>query len=148
MHDVAFRLVGEHGIELVDPAVDADLVPLGDHLALFVRVEQGDHRRHIEGRRHVVLLEHLQDARHADAIAVLAPGHAADRFSAVAQLVGLVVRVERDREGAARAVLPGFRPIAASGAHLIDQLAPVLLRPLPRFQRLLFIHLGTPLRMI
>jgi hypothetical protein len=41
-------LVGQHGVELVDPAVDADLVAFGDHLALLVRMEQGGDRRHVE----------------------------------------------------------------------------------------------------
>ena len=60
--------------------------------------------------------------------------HAADRLAAVAQLVGLVVGVEGQRHGAARAVLPGLGPVAPAGAHLLDQLAPVLLGPLPGFQ--------------
>ena len=120
--------------------MDADLVAFGDHPALLVGMEQRGDGRHIEGRRHVVFLQQLEDARHADPVAVLAPGHAADRLAALAQLVGFVIGVERDREGAARAVLPGLRPQRAAGAHLVDQLAPVLLRPLPGLQRLLFGH--------
>ena len=93
--------------------MDADLVPLGDHLALLVGMEQGGDRRHVERRRHVVLLQHLQDARHADAVAVLAPGHAADRLAALAQLVGLVVASRtRSRRRSAR------RSSRSSGAAL------------------------------
>ena len=86
--------------------MDADLVTFRDHAALLVRIGQGRDRRHVEGRLDVVALEHLQDARHADPVAVLAPGHAADRLAAVAELVGLVIRIEGQREGATRAARP------------------------------------------
>src|SRR5437588_7158268 len=124
----------------MDPAMDADLVAFGDHLALFVGMEQGGHRRHVERRRHVVFLHEPQDARHADAAAILAPGQAADRFATFAQGAGFMIAVERDREGAARAGLPGLRAQRAAGADVIDQLAPVFLRPLPGFWRLLLVH--------
>jgi hypothetical protein len=71
---------------------------------------------------------------YADSIAELAPAHAAERLAAFAQLIGFMIAVEGDGEGAARAVLPFIWPQAAPGAHVIDQPAPVLLRPLPRFE--------------
>ena len=64
--------------------MDADLVAFGDDAALLIGMEQGGDGRHVEGRRHVVPLQHLEDARHADAVAVLAPCHAADGFAALA----------------------------------------------------------------
>ena len=132
-HQVAFGVVGQHRIQLVDPAVNADLMTFRHHTALLVLVQQGCDRRHVEGRRHAVALQDLQDARHADTRAILAPGHAADGLAAVAQLVGLVVGIKRQGEGAARAAGPLRRAIAAAGAHLADQLAPMRLRPLPGF---------------
>ena len=44
-----------------------------------------------------MLCEERQDPRHADAVAVLTPGEPTDRLAAVAQFIGLVVRVERKR---------------------------------------------------
>ena len=118
----------------MDPAMDADLVALGDQRALLLGMQQGGHGGHVEGRLHIVLLQQFADARHADPVAGLAPGHAADRLAAIAQLVGLVVGIEGERHGAARAVLPRLGPVALAGAHLGHQLAPVLLAPLPGFQ--------------
>ena len=79
----------------MDPAVDADLVSLLDHPALLVRVEQGGDRRHVERCAGAVALEHLEDARHADAVAELAPAHPADRLATLAQLIGFMIAVER-----------------------------------------------------
>src|ERR1044072_2811734 len=124
----------------MDPAMDPDLVALSDDPPLLIGMEQGDDAGYVERRRHVVFLQQAQDAWHADAVAILTPGHAADRLAAVAQLAGLVVAVERDRKGATRPILPRLGPQRASGAYLVDQLAPVLLRPLPGFQRLLLVH--------
>src|ERR1700730_8277639 len=107
---------------------------LGDHPALLVGMEQRGDRRHVEGRRRRMALENLEDARHALPVAELAPAHAAERLAALAQLVGLVVAVEGERERAARAVLPRRRAQAPPGAHVVDEAAPMLLRPLPRFQ--------------
>src|SRR5262249_54434083 len=116
------------------PTVDADLVALGHDAALLVGMQQRGDPRHVKGRGHRMALQNLKDARHALAVAVLAPAHAAERFAALAQLVGLMIAVEGERERAARAVLPGGRPQRAPGAHVIDDAAPLFFRPLPRFE--------------
>src|SRR5262245_53870496 len=84
--------------------------------------------------------QELPDARDADAVAVLAPAQPADRPAAVAQLVGLVVRVERERHGAAGAVGPVRRTHGAAGAHVVDDLPPLLLGPLPGPDRRRFVR--------
>src|SRR5215472_15221589 len=78
--------------------------------------------------------EQIQDRGDADAIAILSPRHAPDRFAPVAQLVGLVIGIERQRERAARAALPARRTKAAASTDLVDEAAPVRLRPLPGFE--------------
>src|SRR5215475_4956949 len=117
--------------------MDADLVSFGDDATLLVAIEQRDDAGHIEGRRHRMLGEQFQDTWDADAITVLSPGHAPDRFAAVAQLVGLVIGIERQRERASRAVLPAPWTKAAAGADVVDEATPMLFRPLPGF---LFYH--------
>ncbi len=86
--------------------MDADLVAFGDNPALLLGMQQRGHGRHVETRIDAVFFQKLQDARHADAVAVLAPGQAADRFAAVAQIAGLVVGVEGQRHCAARTARP------------------------------------------
>ena len=98
----------QHRVALVDPAVDADLVAFGDDAALLVGIEQRGHGRHEEARFDVVPLQSVEDARHALAVAVLALRQPADRLAALAQLVGLVVGVERERHRAARAARPAL----------------------------------------
>src|SRR6516162_6195092 len=88
--------------------------------------------------------EQFQDARHADAIAILSPRHATDRFAAVAQLVRLVIGIEGQREGAARTTPPAFRTKTAAGADLVDETAPMLFRPLPGFELCPVVHDGPP----
>ena len=85
-------------------------MPLGDDAALLVGVDQRRHRRDVERRLDAVALEQLQDARHRDPGAVLAPGHPPDRLAAVAQFVGFMIAVERQRDRAARAARPFARP--------------------------------------
>src|ERR1044072_931613 len=120
--------------------MNTDLVPLGDDAPLLVRIEQRTHGRYVEGRRHRVFSKQFQDARDADTIAVLPPRHAPDRLAAVAQLIGLMIGIERQRKTASRAALPGPGPIGLAGTDLVDQPAPVLLRPLPG------LHLSLELR--
>src|SRR5215472_4190401 len=124
--------------------MDADLMPLGDDAPLLVAMEQGGDSGHIERRGHGVFCEQLQDAGDADAIAILSPRHAPDRFAAVAQLVGLVIGVERQRKRAARATLPALWPIRAAGADLVDKPAPMRFRPLPWFKLGHVVHDGPP----
>ena len=50
-----FVLLGQHGIELVNPAMQSDLVPFGDDAPLFVRVEQRGDGGHEEGGRNARL---------------------------------------------------------------------------------------------
>src|SRR5262249_4241196 len=57
----------------------------------------------------------------------------ADGGAAVAQVAGLVVAVERERDRAARAILPGRRLERAPGPHVVDDAAPLRLGPLPGF---------------
>src|SRR5262249_1926337 len=79
-------------------------------------------------------------ARHANAIAILSPRHATDRFAAVAQLVRLVIGIEGKREGAGRTTLPALRAKTAAGADLVDETAPMLFRPLPGFELCHVVH--------
>src|SRR5205807_4390829 len=109
----------------------ADLVPFRHHPALLVGMQERGDRRYIERGRHAVALEQLEDARHADPVAELPPAHPAKRLAAIAQLVGLMIAVEGKRQRAARATLPALRAQRAPGAHVVDDTAPMLLRPLP-----------------
>jgi len=59
------------------PGDDRDNIQPGDP-TLLIAIEQRDDSRHVEGCRHRVLCEQFQDARHADAIAILSPRHATD----------------------------------------------------------------------
>src|SRR5215831_15926812 len=120
--------------------MDADLVPLGDNATLLVAIEQRNDAGHVKGCRHRMFGEQFQDARDADAIAILSPRHASDRSAAVAQLVRLVIGIERQRERASRAVLPAVWTKAAAGADLVDEAAPMLFRPLPGFELCHVVH--------
>ena len=117
--------------------MDTDLVAFGHDAALLIGMQQRRDGRHVKGRRHVVLFQHRQDARDADAGAIFAPRHAADGFAALAQLIGLMVAVKRERDRTARAVLPGGGPQRAACAHLIHKPAPMRLRPFP------WLHIGS-----
>src|SRR5258706_11341389 len=83
-----------------------------------------------------MFLQNLEDAWHAYPVAVLSPAQTADRLAPVAQLVGLVVRVEGQRDGTTRIIFPDARPEGAPGTHPRDNAAPLLLGPLPWFQRM------------
>ena len=117
---VALRFERQHRVALVDPAVDADLVAFGHDAALLVGIQERGHGRHVEARRHAVPLQDVEDARHAPAVAVLALRQLADRAAAIAQLVGLVIGVERERDRATRAALPAVGLQRAAGPHVID----------------------------
>ena len=134
---VALRRLGQDRVALVDPAMDADLVALGHHAALLVGIEHGRDGRHVERRRDVVLLQQRQDARDAGAVAVLALAQAADRFAAFAQLAGLVVGIERERHGAARAVRPDARAAASGRRARARRCRASALRTIARAARLL-----------
>src|SRR5215469_1279 len=114
--------------------MNGDLMALADDAALFVGVQQRRDRRYEKRRLDLVFVQELEDARHADPRAHLAPGEPADRLAALAQIAGLMIAVERQRHRAARAARPFRRPQRLAGAHPVDQLAPMRLRPLPRFE--------------
>jgi hypothetical protein len=124
--------------------MEPDLMTFGDHPALLVGIEQGHHRRHVEGRGDAVPGQQFEDVWHADAIAILAPRHASDGLAAVTQLIGVVVGIEGEREGGARPVLPPGRPVGPAGADLVDEAAPVIFRPLPGFELGHVGHVGPP----
>src|SRR5262249_57764828 len=79
----------------------------------------------------VLLLQDFEDARHTLPVPVLALRQPPDRLPAFAQLVGLVIGIERQRHRAARAAGPALRPQRPAGAHAADDAAPALLGPLP-----------------
>src|SRR5262245_12037207 len=128
---LALRIARQLGIALVDPAVDADLVTLSDHAPLLVGIEQRGHGRDEEARLDILFLQDLEDARHALPVAVLALRKAPDGLAAFAQLVGLVVRVERERHRTARAAGPALRAQGPARAHAPDDAAPAFFGPLP-----------------
>src|SRR5262249_57065276 len=76
-------------------------------------------------------LQQLADARHGLAVAVLALADAHRAFVAVAQRDRLMVGIEADRHGAARAIRPRLRLQTAAGAGPVDDAAPLRLGPLP-----------------
>src|SRR6267154_3175006 len=118
----------------MDPAMDADLVALGDDAALLVGVDQRGNGRDVKCRLDVIAFEQPEDARHAHPVAELAPGKPPDRLAAVAQIAGLMVAVEGQRDRAARPARPCRRAQRPSGPHPRDELAPMLLGPLPGFE--------------
>ena len=128
---VAFRLARQRGVGLVDPGMDADLVAVVGGRAHLLGMQQRRHRGIEERRRHRLALQQLADARHGLAVAVLALADAHRAFVGVAQRDRLVIRVEADRHRAARAVRPGLRLQAASGAGTADDAPPGGLGPLP-----------------
>src|SRR5262249_30095058 len=128
---LALGLLREHRVTLVDPAVDRHFVPCRDDALLLLGIELRRHRRHEEGRPDGVLLEQLQNPRHALAGSILALREPADRLASFPQLVRLVVGVERERDRAARAAGPLLRLERPPGAHAVHDRAPALLRPLP-----------------
>ena len=134
VHQIALGLPRQNGIQFVDPPVNADFMSFGHDTALFVGVEKRGDGGDIEARLDSVLFQELQDSRHAYPITVLAPRQAADRFAAVAQITGLVVAVERERDGAPRVRGPFGGPQLTPGADTVDELAPVFLGPLPGFE--------------
>ena len=108
---------------------------LGHDAALLVGVEEGGDGGDVERGGDLVPGEQLQDAGNPDAVAVLAPGEPADRLTAVAQLVRVVVGVERERDGAPRVTQPVRGPEGAASADVVDERAPLRFGPLPGLQR-------------
>src|SRR3989442_763965 len=139
--ELALGVARQLGVALVDPAVDADLVAFGDDAALLVGIEEGSHRRDEERGLYIRILQNRKNARHALPVAVLALREPADRLAAFAQLVGLVIGVERQRHRAARTVLPASRPQRPAGAHAVHDPAPALLRVLPGREVAFHFHL-------
>ena len=115
----------------MDPAMNADLMSCRGKRPLLVGIGERGHRRHVKGCADVMAGQQRGDARHAHPRAILAPGQPPDGFAAVAQLVGLVIGIERQREGASRAIRPAFWPERPAGPDLIQDGAPMLFGPLP-----------------
>src|SRR5262249_18932434 len=82
-------------------------------------------------RRHTRLVSDWSSDVCSSDLAVLALRQPPDRLPAFAQLVGLVIGIERQRHRAARAAGPALRPQRPAGAHAADDAAPALLGPLP-----------------
>jgi hypothetical protein len=57
----------------VDPAVNADLVTFRDDASLFIWMKKRGDGRHEECRGYAMPAQKLENTRHADAAAVLAP---------------------------------------------------------------------------
>src|SRR6202047_5600481 len=115
----------------MDPSMDANFMALRHHPALLVGMQEGGDRRHVKRALDPMLFQHVQDPRHAYPIAVLTPRQAADRLTAVAQIACLVIAVERHSDRATGAARPFGRPQPQSCGGAVDQLAPMLLGPLP-----------------
>ena len=130
-------LVVEERQPLVDPAVDADLVPARRlDLLHHVRVQRDADRGNEKRRRHLMLVEHSQDARQAVHGAVLA---ARDHFvveRAGRQRGGGVVHVERERHRHARAARPRRRLEPLPGADVEHLLLELVDRQLRARQRI------------
>jgi hypothetical protein len=133
--ELPLGLVVQYRVQLVDPPVDPQLVTLADDTPLLVGVDEGRHRRHVERGGDAVAGEEGQDAGHPDAVAVLPPAQPGDGLAAVTQLVGLVVGVEGQRDGAASAVRPLRGPEGPTSADVVHDGTPLLLRPLPGLDR-------------
>jgi hypothetical protein len=118
----------------VDPTVDSHFVSVGSDVPLLVGMQEGNHGRHEEARSDVLAAEKPKDLRHSNPILELALGNPADRLAAIAKLAGFVIAVERKRHGAASPARPLARAQTSTGADLANDMAPLLLRPLPWFQ--------------
>src|SRR5215831_3000197 len=134
VHQIPFGLRRQCRVQLVNPPVNADFMPLSHDLALLVGVEQRGDGRDIEARRNTVLFQELQNPRHAHPIAVLAPRQPADRLATVTKIARLVIAVEGQGDGAPRTARPLGRAQLTPGADAVDKLAPMFLRPLPRLE--------------
>src|SRR4051794_21682705 len=128
------------GVALVDPAMDANLVALGDQAALLLRIKERGDRRHEKARPDARAPQDFQDARDSLPGTVLALREAPDRLPAIAQLVRVVIGIERERHRAPRAAVPAFRPERPPGAHLLDDAPPLLVLPLPGLQSAIVLH--------
>src|ERR1700751_2748093 len=87
-HQVAFGLVGQARVQLMDPAMDPDFMTFGHYPALLLGMETCRYRRHGERTLDVVFAEQVENPRDADPVAELAPGQAPNRLAAIAQVAG------------------------------------------------------------
>src|SRR6516165_2059156 len=114
--------------------MNPDFMAFGHHPTLLLRVEQCRHRRHIERALDIVFVEQVENPRHTNPVAELAPSQAPDRLAAIPQVAGLVVAVERQRDSASRAIWPFGRLQPPPGTNAVDEFAPLFLGPLPGFE--------------
>lgn len=103
---VPLYILGQGGVQLVDPAVEPDLVSLGDELALLFRMKQGSDCRNEKGRASTMATQRGTDARYADPAAILAPREPAYRLATVPQFVGLMIAIEGEGHRDACAAWP------------------------------------------
>ena len=108
-NEFALRRSIKKRVVLVHPAVNADFMPLRDDATGLVRVDQGTDCGHEERRTDSSARENIQDSRYADPATEFAPGKAADSAAPATEFVGLMIAVERQRDGALRAAGPGRR---------------------------------------
>src|SRR3982075_1461930 len=64
-HQIALGRERQNGVELVNPAMDADLVAFVDQGALLLGIEHRGDCGHVEGGLHAVLFQERADTRHA-----------------------------------------------------------------------------------
>ena len=133
--DRTLRLIVQVRVLLVDPGMQADLVAVLRHRAHLILMQQGGDAGVEEGRGDGVPRQKRADARHALARAVLALADPHRAGIAVAQRDGFVIRVERQRHGAASAIGPMGWLEAAARPGAFDHAAPGRLGPFPRSDR-------------
>ena len=91
----------DDGTDADQPVADPGIAALHNAVAAFRELRGTE-----DACRGAQATEQCKDARNAYAVAILSPRHATDRLSAIAQLVGLVIAVERERDGATGAPRP------------------------------------------
>ena len=134
-HQVALGLVRQHGVELVDPAMDADLVALGDD-ARAARRDGAARRR--PARRSVAVTSCFSSSSRMRGTPTRLPYWPQDmRPIDLPPSRSSLVSWSESKESATAQRAPSFQALGRqrpAGAHLVHQRAPVLLAPLPRFQ--------------
>jgi hypothetical protein len=78
-------------------------------------------------------LQHIEDARRADATAEFTPGQSTDCRTAGTELERLVIAIERQGYCAARAIRPTLRAQGATGPDPSNESPPLVLFQRPGF---------------
>ena len=108
-----------------------DLVPLISQGRCSSGYSRRGHARDEERRWHVMPAQHIADARNPDPAAVGAPAQPCQRPSAIAQFVGFMIGVERERDGHARSSPPTGRPQGPARPDAAGERLPMRVVPLP-----------------